>query len=202
MRIAILVSISFISTWGIVLGTRLVWSADRNQVLKTTVKPLLGADADFHSIHSYNLTCPESPDGKWILFFRSRTEDAHRGDVCIVSRESGKVRVLARGVEVQDAHRVACQQWARGGRTVIYQDLRDGKSVVIAVDVETLETRVLGHRRQIAFGPADAESVALYGEHWAPATFRWSKWRPENRNHWCPPIPLNQRTPRRRTPRI
>ena len=137
----------------------------------TKVRPVLEGDAEFHSIHAYNLTCPESPDEKWLLFFRSTSEDAHLGDVCIVSRASGEVRVLANDVEVQDAHRVACQQWARGGRTVVYQDLRDGHSVVVAVDVVTLETRVLGRERQIAFGSADADSVALYGEHWAPARF-------------------------------
>ena len=172
MRIAILASIVFIFTWQLVPETRLVWSADDKKSIKAIVKPLLGTDAAVHSIHSYNLTCPESPDGKWVLLFRSQTEDAHRGDVCIVARESGKLRVLASDVEVQDAHRVACQQWARGGQTVIYQDLRDGKSVVIAVDIDSLKTTVLGHERQIAFGPANADTVAIYGQHWAPAEYR------------------------------
>ena len=34
------------------------------------VRPVV-AEAEGHTIHSYFNTCPESPDGKWVLFFAS-----------------------------------------------------------------------------------------------------------------------------------
>ena len=35
--------------------------------------------AQGHTIHSYFNTCPESPDGRWVLFFSSTARDGQRG---------------------------------------------------------------------------------------------------------------------------
>jgi len=77
-----------------------------------------------HTIHSYYTASPESPDGRQVLFFAATTPEAHVGDVCILERATGRERVLAREVMVEDAHRVACQQWFSGGRRVLFHDLR------------------------------------------------------------------------------
>ena len=36
-----------------------------------------------HTMHSYFNTCPESPDGKFVLFYASGAADGHRGEVII-----------------------------------------------------------------------------------------------------------------------
>ncbi len=43
------------------------------------VRPV-GADTDRHSIHAYFNTCPESPDGQWVLYFSSGSRDGHHGE--------------------------------------------------------------------------------------------------------------------------
>src|ERR1700722_5062584 len=70
--------------------------------------------AERHTIHSYFNTCPESPDGTKVLYFSSTTRDGQHGDVCIRGRTTGEERVLASDLDVEDAHRVACQQWVSG----------------------------------------------------------------------------------------
>ena len=125
-----------------------------------------------HSIHTYFNVCPESPDGRWVLYFASPTPEGHEGDLCIVERSTGEIRVLARGVVTEDAHRVACQQWVSGGRRVVFHDLRDGAWVIVSVDVETLEERVLATGRQLAWGLPEADLVPVYGPHWDPEAYR------------------------------
>src|SRR5436190_146086 len=66
--------------------------------------------SDRHTMHSYFNTCPESPDGRSVLFFASKSADGHHGDVCVRDRATGQERVLASDLYVEDAHRVACQQ--------------------------------------------------------------------------------------------
>lgn len=134
-------------------------------------KPVLG-DAACHSIHSYFNTSPESPDGRYVLLFRSTTSEAHEGDVCIVERESGKVRVLASGVTTEDGHRVACQQWSCGGREVVFHDLRGERWVVAAVNVESGRERVLAEGRLVGWGQPQGETIPLYGPHWNPGPHR------------------------------
>jgi len=138
---------------------------------KTTIRPVLPEETACHSIHAYYVTSPESPDGKRVLFFRSTEPDSHRGDICFLERATGEVHVLVANVEVQDAHRVACQQWARNGASVIYHALEDDVSVVMAVDVESRKTKELARGRQLGFFPPHAEKVPIYGQHWAPAEF-------------------------------
>src|SRR4051812_35543695 len=69
---------------------------------------------DHHSIHAYFNTSPESPDGRYVLFYASRTATGHEGEIRIRERATGTETVLARGVNVEDAHRAACQQWVQG----------------------------------------------------------------------------------------
>lgn len=125
-----------------------------------------------HSIHTYFNTSPESPDGRWVLFYTSTTPEGHSGEVGIRSRITGEERVLARNVTVEDAHRAACQQWISGGRSVVFHDLRDEQWVIVMVDVETLEERVLARDRQLGWGPPDGDIVPLYGPHWDPGPHR------------------------------
>jgi Tol biopolymer transport system component len=125
-----------------------------------------------HTVHSYFNTNPESPDGRRVLLFRSDTPEGHEGDVCIVERESGTVKVLARGVVTEDAHRVACQQWICNGEKVVFHDLRAGQWVVAAVDVASKRETVLAEGRQLCWGQPAGDVVPLYGPHWQPGEHR------------------------------
>jgi len=125
-----------------------------------------------HAVHSYFNACPESPDGKWVLFFASTARNAERGEVCVRNRATGEERVLARGVNTEDAHRVACQQWVSGGRRVVYHGERDGKWFTAVVDVETGKERVLARDRLAGWSQPQADVVPLYGLHWNPGAHR------------------------------
>jgi hypothetical protein len=134
-------------------------------------RPVLG-DAECHSIHAYFNTSPESPDGRFVLLFRSTTPDAHEGEVCIVERKSGEVRVLASGVTTEDGHRVACQQWSCGGREVVFHDLRQERWVGVAVNVASGSERILAEGRMVGWGQPSGETIPLYGPHWNPGPHR------------------------------
>jgi hypothetical protein len=136
-----------------------------------SVRPV-SAEPSRHTIHSYFNTSPESPDGRWVLYFTSTTPEAHRGEVRIVERSTGQEKVLARNVTVEDAHRVACQQWASGGKRVVFHDLRGDQWIIAAVDVDTLQEKVLATGRQLAFGQPNGDLVPLYGPHWNPGSHR------------------------------
>jgi len=136
-----------------------------------TIQPAM-PDAERHSIHSYFNTCPESPDGRHIVFFASTAQDAHSGEIRIIDRITGEERLLARSVTTEDAHRAACQQWLANGRKVLFHDLRDGHWLVLAVDVETGAERVLARNRQLGFGSQNSVWTPLYGCHWKPGEHR------------------------------
>src|SRR5437763_828617 len=70
---------------------------------------LVAPEGGRHTIHSYFNTCPESPDGRHVLFFSSTAANGHHGEVRIRDRDSGTEKVLAADLNVEDAHRVACQ---------------------------------------------------------------------------------------------
>src|SRR3954463_854034 len=88
-----------------------------------------------HSIHAYFNTCPESPDGKYVLYYTSGIASGEEGDLRILERATGKETVIATGIHCEDAHRAACQQWSNGGKQVVYHDNRDGHWQVMAVDI-------------------------------------------------------------------
>src|SRR5262249_8494977 len=114
---------------------------------KGTVRPVWKG-RDRHSIHTYYVTAPESPDGKRVLLFTSTGPAGHKGDVVVIERATGAVTTLAKNVMTEDAHRVACQQWVSDGRQVVYHDYRGGEWVVAVVDVATGVESVLAKGRQ------------------------------------------------------
>ncbi|MBL8177195.1 MAG: hypothetical protein JNK48_21150, partial [Bryobacterales bacterium] len=135
------------------------------------VSPLV-AGAARHSIHAYFNTSPESPDGRWVLFFTSRAPDGHSGEVRIRERATGVERVLAANVTTEDAHRAACQQWVSDGKSVVFHDLRDGHWVVVAVDVASGAQRLLGRDRMVGWGTPGGDVVPMYGPHWDAKALR------------------------------
>lgn len=135
------------------------------------VRPVLG-DAERHSMHAYFNTSPESPDGRQVLLYTSTTPEGHEGEIWLVDRATGKPTVLAKNVTVEDAHRTACQQWASGGRRVVFHDQRAGRWVVVCADIDTLKQRVLAEGRMVSWGQPGADVVPLYGPHWAPGKHR------------------------------
>ena len=131
------------------------------------IRPLI-PDVAAHLIHSYYVTTPESPDGRRVLFYQSTTPEGEEGEIRVLERETGKVRTLVSRITAEDAHRAACQQWIRGGKSVVFHDFRDGEWCVAIVDVETLLERVLVKGRQLGWGPPNGKIVPLYGPHARP----------------------------------
>jgi len=127
---------------------------------------------DRHVIHSYFNTCPESPDGRFVLYYTSGTRDGEAGDLRVLERSTEKELVIATDITAEDAHRAACQQWCNDGRTVVYHDCRDGRWAVVAVDLASLESRILVWDRQVAFGTPHSSWVPVYGCHWNPGEHR------------------------------
>jgi hypothetical protein len=125
-----------------------------------------------HTIHSYYVSCPESPDGRWVLFYTSTTREGHQGEVRILERATGAVKTIASRITAEDAHRAACQQWISRGKRVVFHDFREGEWVVVRVDVDTLEERVLAKGRQVGFGAPAGDVVPIYGPHGDPGSHR------------------------------
>jgi len=125
-----------------------------------------------HTMHSYFNTCPESPDGRFVLFYSSTAKDGHRGEVCIRNRETGEEKVIATNINAEDAHRVACQQWVSGGKRVVFHGERDGEWFVGCVDLDSGKERVLAQGELAGWGQPNADIVPLYGPHWRPGAHR------------------------------
>ena len=136
-----------------------------------TVRPLTAAAAR-HTIHTYYLTSPESPDGTLVLFFTSRTVDGHRGDLVVLDRSTGKETVIARDIDTEDAHRAACQQWISNGARVAYHDVKADRWSVHVVTLATGQDRILAENRQLCFGRTVDDLLPLYGCHWNPGAHR------------------------------
>jgi hypothetical protein len=125
-----------------------------------------------HTIHSYYVCNPESPDGRRVLYYASTAADGHSGQLCVLDRATGRETVLVRDVHVEDAHRAACQQWLDGGARVAFHDVRGGRWVVAVVDAETGRERVLVRDRQLGFGRPEGDVLPIYGCHWNPGDHR------------------------------
>lgn len=125
-----------------------------------------------HTIHSYYVCNPESPDGRSVLYFASTHPAGYVGQICVLDRESGKETVLAENVHTEDAHRAACQQWLSNGRSVAYHEVVDGRWRVMVVDVATGTKTVVAEDRQLGFGRGNGDLLPLYGCHWNPGAHR------------------------------
>ncbi|MCX7047302.1 MAG: hypothetical protein NTX50_17670 [Candidatus Sumerlaeota bacterium] len=136
-----------------------------------TVKPV-SIQPGRHTIHSYFNVSPESPDGRWVVFYASTEADAGHGEVHILERATGREQAIARNVTVEDAHRSACQQWISRGRTVVFHDERNGEWTVAAMDIGTLQERVLARGRQVGWGQSNADVIPLYSPHSNPGACR------------------------------
>lgn len=125
-----------------------------------------------HTMHSYFNTCPESPDGKFVLFYSSTAPDGHHGEVVIRNRASGEEKVLAANINAEDAHRVACQQWVSGGQRVVFHGERGGEWFTGCVDLDTMKERILAKNQLAGWGQPNADIVPLYSPHWNPGEHR------------------------------
>jgi len=125
-----------------------------------------------HTIHSYFNTCPESPDGKWVLFYASTAKDGHRGEVVIRDRNTAEERVLATNINAEDAHRVACQQWLSNGKRVVFHGEREEQWFVGCIDLDTMQERILARGQLAGWGQPKSDIVPLYSPHWNPGAHR------------------------------
>lgn len=135
------------------------------------VKPV-GQPQDRHTIHSYFNTCPESPDGKYVLFYSSTTRDSHNGQIRILDRATGAERLIADNLTTEDAHRAACQQWISRGQRIAYHDVRDNHWLVACVDLASGKEQILIRDRQAGWGYPDGDVVPVYSCHWNPGPSR------------------------------
>jgi hypothetical protein len=135
------------------------------------VRPVAKA-TDRHVIHSYYLTCPESPDGTKLLYYTSRSPDGEHGDLIVQERVTGRETILVRDIDTADAHRVACQQWVSNGTKVAYHDVKNDHWSVYIVDIATGETRVFAENRLLGFGEQKLDMVPMYGCDWHPGDHR------------------------------
>jgi Tol biopolymer transport system component len=125
-----------------------------------------------HTIHSYYVNNPESPDGSRVLFYASKEPSGYVGDICVLDRATGAETVLARDIHVEDAHRAACQQWISGGKRVAFHEVRDKQWRVVVVDMATLKQTVVAQDRQLGFGEPTRNELPIYGCHWNPGPYR------------------------------
>lgn len=132
----------------------------------------LTSTPDRHSIHAYFNVCPESPDGRKVLFYTSTARDGQVGEIRMLDRASGEEKTLVRNLHTEDAHRAACQQWVSSGRRVAFHDERHDGWVVAVVEVESGVERVLARNRLSSWGRPDADLVPLYSPHWNPGEHR------------------------------
>ncbi|MEZ5430650.1 MAG: hypothetical protein R3F31_05605 [Verrucomicrobiales bacterium] len=139
-----------------------VW---RNGVTIRAVAPQDGR----HTIHSYFNTCPESPDGRYVLFYASTARDGHRGQVTIRDRQSGKEspsdQPCCRGRPPGGLSAVGFQ-----GARVVYHGEREGEWCTWCVDLETMKERVLARGQLAGWGRPDADEIPLYSPHWKPGS--------------------------------
>jgi hypothetical protein len=125
-----------------------------------------------HTIHTYYLLNPESPDGRHVVFYSSTDKAAQVGQVCILDRATGAETVLAEEVHTEDAHRVALQQWTLNGKAVAFHEVVDKRWRVVVVDLASGSKKIIAEDRQLGFGRGDGYTLPLYGCHWNPGEHR------------------------------
>lgn len=128
-------------------------------------------EAQAHRIHTYFNVSPESPDGRFVLYFVSEDPAAACGALAVTDRRDGSERIIAEAVRVEDAHRVALQQWTCNGTHVVFRNLREkavGGAVVETVALATGERRIVAEGWDLGIGSPALDSVPLHALHWAP----------------------------------
>ena len=150
-------------------------SAENNPVepwkQNVQIKPV-SAVADRHTIHSYYLANPESPDGRYVLYFTSKHPAAQVGELRILNRATAEETLIAADVHTEDAHRVACQQWLAGGKYIAWHEVVGKKWQVVVYDLDAKQKRVVAENRQIGFGQPGGHLLPMYGCHWNPGPYR------------------------------
>lgn len=124
--------------------------------------------SDRHSIHSYYLASPESPDGRYLVYYTSQCPDAGRGDLRILNRLTEEETVIAENIVVEDAHRAACQQWLDNGNYVVWHEEYEGTWRVMAWHMAEGRRLLVAENRQVGFGSATGSLLPLHGCHWNP----------------------------------
>lgn len=124
--------------------------------------------AEYHSMHSYYCTSPESPDGKYLLLYTSETADGQTGDIRVIDRSRNTEQILVGNINAEDAHRVAAQQWISNGQGVVFQDFRNESWLVATIDLKSKKEKILAVDRMCGFGPPQADWVPVYGLPWRP----------------------------------
>ncbi len=66
-------------------------------------------EAGHHTIHAYFNTCPESPDGKYVLYYTSSTPEGEKGDLRMLERASGKETLIAASITTEWRKRLSFQ---------------------------------------------------------------------------------------------
>lgn len=140
----------------------------REQVKITPVSKI----AARHTMHTYYLLNPESPDGQRVLFFASRDPAGHVGEICMLDRRTGEETILAEDIHTEDAHRVALQQWTANGKGVAYHEVVNKRWRVVLIDLDTGTKKIVAENRQLGFGRGDGSLLPLYGCHWNPGEHR------------------------------
>lgn len=169
MRRTVIALACFVCAYAVLMGSEVV---DELAGWQGAARRAVAPDASRHSIHAYFNACPESPDGRHVLYYSSDVPDGESGELRVLERSTGRETVIARDLKVEDAHRAACQQWSAGGKYVLYHNLRDGRWSVHAVELATGQDRVLAMDRQLGFGSATGRLAPVYGCHWNPGPYR------------------------------
>jgi hypothetical protein len=125
-----------------------------------------------HTIHTYYLLSPESPDGRRVLFFSSKHPAGDVGQIRVLDRATGAETVLADDVHTEDAHRAALQQWTLGGQAVAYHEVVGQRWQVVLLDLAAGSKQIIARDRQLGFGRGDGHVLPLYGCHWNPGEHR------------------------------
>jgi hypothetical protein len=157
-------------------ASRLTFSAEADDPVNSwrghVKKSPVSKTAERHTMHTYYLLNPESPDGRRVLFVASTHPAGHVGQICFLDRSTGTETVLADDIHTEDAHRAALQQWTANGKAVAYHEVVDRRWQVVVVDVETRARKVVALDRQLGFGRGEGYVLPLYGCHWNPGEHR------------------------------
>ncbi len=106
---------------------------DRTDEIRTD-RPLTQiSDGARFSVHAYYDICPESPDGRHLVYFRFDGDLPGPGEVVVAEPDGSNPRVVGRST-LGNPHVGAYQQWL-DDETVAFNDVRDGRPVTRMVSI-------------------------------------------------------------------